>query len=192
MWIHESFTAYSENLFLDYYYGKKASAEYVIGTRKRIENDKPIIGAYNVNSEGSSDMYYKGSNMLHTLRQLIENDEKWRQILRGMNKTFYHQTVTTKQIEDFLSKETGIDLTAFFNQYLRTTKIPTLEYAIKNDELRYRWTQIVDVFDMPIKIIINGKERWIYPKTEWKTLSLKSKNASFEIDPNFYVYSKKL
>ncbi|MCB0449452.1 MAG: M1 family metallopeptidase [Confluentibacter sp.] len=192
MWIHESFTAYSENLFLDYYYGKKASAEYVIGTRKRIENDKPIIGAYNVNSEGSSDMYYKGSNMLHTLRQLIENDEKWRQILRGMNKTFYHQTVTTKQIEDFLSKETGIDLTAFFNQYLRTTKIPTLEYAIKNDELRYRWTQIVDVFDMPIKIIINGKERWIYPKTEWKTLSLKSKNASFEIDPNFYVYSKKM
>ena len=192
MWIHESFTAYSENLFLDYYYGKKASAEYVIGTRKRIENDKPIIGAYNVNSEGSSDMYYKGSNMLHTLRQLIENDEKWRQILRGMNKTFYHQTVTTKQIEDFLSKETGIDLTAFFNQYLRTTKIPTLEYAIKNDELRYRWTQIVDAFDMPIKIIINGKERWIYPKTEWKTLSLKSKNASFEIDPNFYVYSKKM
>ena len=192
MWIHESFTAYSENLFLDYYYGKKASAEYVIGTRKRIENDKPIIGAYNVNSEGSSDMYYKGSNMLHTLRQLIENDEKWRQILRGMNKTFYHQTVTTKQIEDFLSKETGIDLTAFFNQYLRTTKIPTLEYAIKNDELRYRWTQIVDAFDMPIKIIINGKERWIYPKAEWKTLSLKSKNASFEIDPNFYVYSKKM
>ncbi len=192
MWIHESFTAYSENLFLDYYYGKKASAEYVIGTRKRIENDKPIIGAYNVNSKGSSDMYYKGSNMLHTLRQLIENDEKWRQILRGMNKTFYHQTVTTKQIEDFLSKKTGIDLTAFFNQYLRTTKIPTLEYAIKNNELTYRWTQIVDAFDMPIKIIINGKERWIYPKTEWKTLSLKSKNASFEIDPNFYVYSKKM
>lgn len=192
MWIHESFTAYSENLFLDYYYGKKASAEYVIGTRKRIENDKPIIGAYNVNSKGSSDMYYKGSNMLHTLRQLIENDEKWRQILRGMNKTFYHQTVTTKQIEDFLSKETGIDLTAFFNQYLRTTKIPTLEYAIKNNELTYRWTQIVDAFDMPIKIIINGKERWIYPKAEWKTLSLKSKNASFEIDPNFYVYSKKM
>lgn len=192
MWIHESFTAYSENLFLDYYYGKKASAEYVIGTRKRIENDKPIIGAYNVNSKGSSDMYYKGSNMLHTLRQLIENDEKWRQILRGMNKTFYHQTVTTKQIEDFLSKKTGIDLTTFFNQYLRTTKIPTLEYAIKNNELTYRWTQIVDAFDMPIKIIINGKERWIYPKAEWKTLSLKSKNASFEIDPNFYVYSKKM
>ena len=91
MWIHEGFTAYSENLFLDYYYGKEASADYVIGTRNLIQNDKPLIGNYNVNNEGSSDMYYKGSNMLHTLRQLIEDDEKWRQILRGLNSEFYHQ-----------------------------------------------------------------------------------------------------
>ena len=192
MWIHESFTAYSENLFLDYYYGKKASAEYVIGTRKRIENDKPIIGDYNVNSEGSSDMYYKGSNMLHTLRQLVKDDEKWRHILRGMNKTFYHQTVTTKQIEDFLSKETGMDLMPFFNQYLRTTKIPTLEYAIKNNELKYRWTQIVDKFEMPIQVIINGKAKWLYPKADWKTIVLKAKNTTFEIDPDFYIKWKKL
>ena len=114
MWIHEGFTAYSENLYLDYYFGKEASAEYVIGTRKNIQNDRPLIGFYNVNKEGSSDMYYKGANMLHTLRQLIEDDEKWRRILRKMNVEFYHQTVTTQQIESFLSKETGIDLTAFF------------------------------------------------------------------------------
>ena len=97
MWIHEGFTAYSENLYLDYYYGKEASADYVIGTRREIQNDRPIIGQYNVNNEGSGDKYYKGANILHTLRQLIEDDEKWRQILRGMNKRFYHQTVTTTQ-----------------------------------------------------------------------------------------------
>ena len=70
MWIHESFTSYSENIFLDFYYGKEASADYVIGTRKNIQNDRPLIGHYNVNNEGSGDMYYKGANMLHTLRQL--------------------------------------------------------------------------------------------------------------------------
>jgi len=192
MWIHESFTNYSENLFVEFYYGKKAGAAYVIGTRKSIENDRPIIGDYNVNKEGSGDMYSKGGNMLHTLRQLIEDDEKWRHILRGMNKTFYHQTVTTKQIEDYLSKETGIDLSAFFNQYLRTTKIPTLEYAIKNNELKYRWIQIVDKFDMPIQVTINGKEQWLFPKADWKTLALKSKTSTLEIDPDFYVESKKL
>ena len=192
MWIHESFTCYSESLFLDYYYGKKAASEYVIGIRRNIKNDKPIIGQYDVNNEGSGDMYFKGANMLHTLRQLIEDDEKWRQILRGLNRTFYHQTVTTKQIEDYISKETKIDLTAFFNQYLRTTKIPTLEYKIENKELKYRWTKIVDKFDMPIQITLDAKEQWLFPKAEWKTMPLESKNPSFEINPNFYVESKQL
>ncbi|PNQ72463.1 peptidase M1 [Hanstruepera neustonica] len=190
MWIHEGFTAYSENLFLDYYYGKEASSEYVIGTRKMILNDRPMIGHYNVNKEGSGDMYYKGANMLHTLRQLIEDDEKWRQILRGLNSTFYHQTVTTEQIENYISQQTGIDLTEFFNQYLRTTMIPTLEYEIKDGNLKYRWTNIVEKFDMPIEVTIDDKKQWLFPNAEWKTISINSDSIS--IDKDFYVFSKKL
>ncbi|HQK39559.1 MAG TPA: M1 family metallopeptidase, partial [Flavobacterium alvei] len=128
MWIHESFTNYSESLFVEYYYGKEAGAEYVRGTRKGIKNDKPIIGQYDVNNEGSGDMYPKGGNMLHTLRQIVNDDPKWRTILRGLNSTFYHQTVTTKQIEDYLSKAVGLDLNPFLNQYLRAIRIPTFEY----------------------------------------------------------------
>ena len=190
MWIHEGFTAYSENLYLDYYYGKVASAEYVIGTRKKIQNDRPIIGQYNVNNEGSVDMYYKGSNILHTLRQLVEDDEKWRHILREMNKRFYHQTVTTAQIEDYLCEQTGIDLTYFFNQYLRDTRIPTFEYSIKNNKLEYRYTNIVDRFDMPIQIMIDNKQEWIFPKALWQIMPIKS-NSIF-IDPDFYIETKEL
>jgi aminopeptidase N len=192
MWIHESFTAYSENIFIDYYYGKEASADYVIGTRQNIKNDRPIIGYYDVNKEGSGDMYPKGANMLHTLRQLIEDDEKWRNILRGLNRTFYHQTVTTDQIENYLSKETGIDLTAFFNQYLRTIDIPTLEYKIENKQLKYRWTHIVDDFDMPIQVSINDKAQWLFPTVGWKTIDLETRNSSMKIDRNFYVNVSKL
>ena len=190
MWIHESFTNYSESLFLDYYYGKKAASEYVIGLRKTIANKTPIIGKYNVNKSGSSDMYNKGGNMLHTLRQLIDNDEKWRLILRKMNADFYHQTVTTKQIEDFLSKETSFNLNPFFNQYLRTIKIPTLEHTIENKTLKYRWTNTVANFEMPLKTTINGKEKWIYPTSNWKKLELTSAGTSFLIDENFYVFTK--
>ena len=190
MWIHESFTTYSENIFVDYYYGKEAASEYVIGTRKNIKNQKPIIGYYNVNKGGSGDMYSKGSNMLHTLRQLIEDDEKWRQILRGLNKTFYHQTVTTQQIEGYLSEQTGIDLTEFFNQYLRDIRIPTLEYSIENNELKYRWTEIVDNFDMPIQVTIDEKEQWLFPNAEWKTMPIEG--ALIEVEPGFYVEVKKL
>ena len=192
MWIHESFTNYSESLFLDYYYGKKAASEYVIGLRKTIANKIPIIGKYNVNKSGSSDMYNKGGNMLHTLRQLIDNDEKWRSIFRKMNKIFYHQTVTTAQIENFLSSETGFDLSPFFNQYLRGIKIPTLEYKIKNSILKYHWINVVSNFKMPLKTTINGDERWIYPTENWKEITLNSNEHSFLIDKNFYVFTKKV
>ncbi|MBT8292544.1 MAG: M1 family metallopeptidase [Eudoraea sp.] len=193
MWIHESFTAYSENLYLDYYFGTEASADYVIGTRSRIRNDRPIIGVYGVNYEGSGDMYYKGANMLHTLRQLLEDDEKWRQILRGINKEFYHQTVSTQQIENYLSEQTNIDLSAFFNQYLRTTKIPVLEFTLKDGAIKYRYTNIVKDFDMPVRIKVNEQEQWLFPKAAWQTKDLNAKGATqVLVDENFYILVKKL
>ncbi|MFT4831319.1 MAG: aminopeptidase N [Psychroserpens sp.] len=191
MWIHESFTAYSENLFLDYYYGKVASSAYVIGTRKNIENKKPIIGPYNVNKTGG-DIYYKGANILHTLRQLLEDDDKWREILRGLNSEFYHQTVTTQQIENYLSTQTGIDLTAYFNQFLRTTKIPMLEYKLEGKELNYRYTDIVEDFDMPVLMHLDDKKLWIFPSKEWKTTILQNSVINIKPDDNFYIYSSKI
>jgi aminopeptidase N len=192
MWIHESFTCYSESLFLEYYYGKEAGAEYVRGIRKNIQNDKPIIGNYDVNNEGSGDMYYKGSNMLHTLRQLVNDDVKWRTILRGLNSTFYHQTVTTKQIEDYLSQETGFDLTPFFNQYLRDTRIPTFEYSFLGNTLKYRWTNTVTGFEIPLKVLINGTEVNLHPKSDWKELNSPFKIEKVEVDKNFYVLNNKI
>ncbi len=185
MWIHESFTAYSENLFLDYYYGKKASAEYVIGTRRSIQNNIPIIGQYNVNNEGSGDMYYKGANMLHIIRTLIDNDEKWRKILRGLNTEFYHKTVTTQQIENYIIKQSGLDLTKVFDQYLRTVKIPVFEYKIKDEKLSYRWNNVIKEFNMPINIFVNGKLQRITPTENWQITAINSTNI--KVDINFYV-----
>lgn len=189
MWIHESFTNYSESLFVEYYYGKESGFEYVRGTRKGINNDKPIIGNYGVNKEGSGDMYPKGGNMLHTLRQIVNDDEKWRKILRGLNSTFYHQTVSTKQIEDYLSQQVGIDLATFFNQYLRDTRIPTVEYFFKDNQLGYRWTNCVSGFNMPVKVTLNGNEELLQPETEWQRVSVNTENSKLEIDKNFYVAS---
>ena len=187
MWIHESFTAYSENLFLDYHFGTEASNAYVTGTRKKILNDKPIIGNYNVNNSGSGDMYYKGANMLHTLRQIINNDEKWRSILVGLNKDFYHQTVTTQQIEDYIDKYFKVDLKPFFEQYLRTIKIPTLDYKLENNKLSYRWSNVVDGFSIPVNVFINSTSQWIRPTSRWKKLSSDNKINTFSVDNNFYI-----
>ena len=192
MWIHESFTCYSENLFVEYYYGKDAGSAYVRGLRKNIRNDKPIIGTYGVNKEGSTDMYDKGANMLHTLRQIVNDDEKWRMILRGLNSTFYHQTVTSKQIEDFLSKEVGFDLGPFFDQYLRDVRIPVFEYQFKHSELSYRWTNCVPGFNMPVKVTLNGKAQWLKPQVGWTKFSLKNKKIMLKVAKDFYVDVKKM
>ncbi len=193
MWVHEGFTSYSENLYLDYHFGKAAAEEYVIGLRRNIANDRPVIGQYGVNQEGSGDMYYKGSNLLHTIRQIINDDEKWRQILRGLNKDFYHQTVTTQQIENYISEKSGLDLSKVFDQYLRTTMVPIFEYKIEDgNALKYRYTDVVDGFDMPLRVYIDGEAQWLYPTATWKTENADPNASTFKVDRNFYVERKEI
>jgi aminopeptidase N len=195
MWIHESFTNYSEALYVESQSGKAAGAEYVIGVRKNILNDVPIIGHYGVNKEGSGDMYYKGANMIHTIRQLINNDEQFRNILRGMNKTFYHQTVTSAQVEQYIAKQSGLKLDKVFDQYLRQTEIPVLEYKINQGKLSYRWTNTVKGFKMPVKVnLAKDKYSFISPTSKWKTTKIGEGITAqdFKADPNFYVFVKNI
>ena len=189
MWVHESFTTYSENLFLDYHYGNEAASDYVIGTRDGISNSSPMIGPYGVNKRGS-DLYTKGANLLHTLRQIAKDDEIWRMILRGLNSEFYHQTVDTKQIEEFISSKIGFDLTTFFDQYLRDIRIPNLEYSISEGLLTYRWIDVIDNFTMPLEIEVLGENIWIYPTTKKKSIEINSDRI--KIDRDYYVKSLKI
>jgi aminopeptidase N len=187
-WIHESFTAYAENLYTEYLFGKKAGAEYVIGTRKAVTNDKPIISDYNVNAGGSIDLYYKGANMLHTIRQIVDNDSIWREMLRSTNRMFRHQTVTTQQIESYVASYLKLDLKKVFDQYLRTIKIPVFEYRIKKNKLYYRWSNCVSDFKMPLKIITASGELWLYPTEKWQTVAFSEANVI--VDINFFVTAK--
>jgi aminopeptidase N len=194
MWIHEGFTAYSEVLFTEYYYGKEAASSYVEGVRKSINNKSPIIGSYNVNDDPSNrgtDMYYKGSNMLHTIRQIINDDEKFRNILRGLNKTFYHKTVTTKQIENYISNQSATNFSKVFDQYLRTTDVPVLEYKITKGNLSYRWTNCVKGFNMPVKVmLLRDRYSFIYPNDKFKVIKISLKEL--KVDENFYIKTKNI
>ena len=188
MWIHESFATYAEALFVEYYYGPQAAIEYVVGCRDNIGNKKPLIGSYDVNQEGSGDMYPKGANLLHTLRTWVNDDAKWRSVLRGMQKDFYHQTVTTQQVEAYMAQHTGLDLKAFFNQYLRDIRIPVLEYQIKGKKLSYRYTNIVDGFAMPVNITIDTKDKVrITPTANWQEFTHNANIKMISIDPSVYI-----
>lgn len=187
MWVHEGFTNYSETIYTDCEYGTKAGNEYEIGLARSIRNDKPVIGQYDVNSEGSGDMYYKGSSLIHIIRQLINDDEKFRQLLRNLNSHFWHQTVTSKEVEEYIIKQTGLNLTKLFDQYLRTKKIPKLVYKVKNNTVSYRWKNCVPGFDLKLRLI-DGT--WISPIEKWQTSTIET-SVEFKIDPNFYIKVKK-
>ena len=157
MWVHEGITSYTETLYTEYYYGKEAGDEYTFGMRKRIRNDRPLIGHYGVNEEGSGDMYAKGAVMFHSIRQAINNDSLFRNIIIGLNKDFYHQTVTTQQIENYISNKANFNFTKTFDQYLRNTQIPTFNYQYDSTEkiLTYQYKNCVVGFNLPINVFYN-------------------------------------
>ena len=192
MWIHEAFTTYSETLFTEFYYGEQAANEYNFGQRRNIRNDAPMIGMYGVNKEGSSDMYDKGSNMIHTLRHALNDDKKFRAILRGLNKTFWHKTVTTKDIEEYINKQAGLNFQQVFNQYLRTVDVPVFEYSIdeQTQKLHFKYSNCIDGFNLPIWLNIDGRNMQLKPSTQLMSISYKNKLSALKAlsSINFYYY----
>ena len=197
MWLHESFANYAEGIYTECRLGKTAGAAYMIGARAGVRNDRPITPADGVNAQGSGDMYPKGGNMLLTIRTIIDDDAKWRDILRGLNTTFYHQTVTGRQVEDYISREAGIDLSKVFAQYLTTTQIPVFEYRVQVAErgggmLSYHWANVVPGFDMPVRVNIPGLgTRTLRPTEAWQTLEVSSPRAAeLSVDERFFVTAR--
>jgi aminopeptidase N len=175
MWVHEGFTNYSETLFTEYHFGLQAGNEYNYGTRTGIKNDKPVIPEYGVNAQGSGDMYPKGGNLLHSIRHSINDDALFRSILRGLNKDFYHQTVTSAQVEAYISKHAKYNYAKVFDQYLRTTSIPTLEFYVDKGNLFYRWQGAVVGFNLPLVLKKEGSDTLkIVPSEKWQKLKLKA------------------
>jgi aminopeptidase N len=190
MWVHESFANYAEGLYTECQEGPSAGAEYIIGSRANIKNQSPIVGVFGVHEEGSGDMYYKGGSMLHTIRQVVNDDRKWRETLRGANKTFWHQTITGQQLRDYFSKATGVDLSRIFKQYLETTQIPTLEYRLNAGTMSFRWTNVIPGFDMPVDVAFgdpHGAWQRIIPTMAWQTMPATS---APRVRRDFYVEVK--
>ncbi|HYW36348.1 MAG TPA: M1 family metallopeptidase, partial [Balneolaceae bacterium] len=191
MWIHESFANLAEALYVECQFGKKEGEAYTRGERKNIKNKRPIIGHYGVHDEGSEDMYYKGSNMLLTIREIINNDSTFRHILRGIQKKFYHQTVTTQQIKDYFIAQSGKNLDDVFDEYLHETSIPIFKYYIRNNRLHYQWKAAIDYFNMPLKVHINSNQKWTFikPTTDrWQTVRLHLNSpGDFKVNKNFYI-----
>jgi aminopeptidase N len=176
MWIHEGFTQYTEIVYLECQFGYEKAMKYCKGIQKNVSNDKPIIGNYGVNNEGSGDMYPKGALMLNTLRHVINNDELWWKIILKYSETYRHKIIDTETVIAFFNNESGMNLTPIFNQYLRETSIPKLELRKSKKKFEYRWMASNPDFTMPVDIKINGIEIRLNPTNDWTKSKQKIKN----------------
>jgi len=187
MWVHEGFTMYSEVLYTECQSGKDAAEEYLVGVRNNISNDRPLIGPYGVNQEGSGDMYTKGASVVHMVRQII-GDAPFKAMLLEMQRKYRHKVVTSAEIEAFICQFTDRPLQKFFDQYLRTTQIPTLEWGMRKGTLWMRWTNCVDGFMMPITFTTRGTIYRAVVGTQWRKNCGKEGNGNnIEFDRNWYI-----
>ena len=198
MWIHESFGAYAEALYVEYNWGHKAALEYINAKKQNVRNDKPIIGPYNVNQEGAGDMYDKGQLVLNTLRDVINDDTLWFSILKGIQKKYAYKTVDADDITNFINERTVTNFNYFFDQYLRYPKEPEFIAFVsqKGDEtaIRYKWNADVKDFKMPLKVTTTPDHfEFIYPTTKWQTLSLKNFDPkNFKVDEDKFLCNVKI
>lgn len=175
MWVHEGFGSYAEVLYTECLYGKAKALDYVNAQRKKVGNKTPIIGPYDVNIEGSGDMYPKGSLLINTIRQYIDNDSLFFSILMNIQKTFAYQTITSANVESLMTKQSGKNLTPIFDQYLRHAAIPVFEYEVVKEkpfQLRYRWKADVADFDLPVRIDCNKENKRLNVTTQWQETTL--------------------
>jgi aminopeptidase N len=192
MWIHEGFTQYTEIVYIECTLGYDKAMQYAYGLRNSVDNDRPIIGHYGVNNEGSGDMYPKGALLLNTLRHVINDDTKWWKLILDYSNTYKHKIIDTETVINFFNKESGMDLTPIFNHYLRKTVIPKLELKVNGGELQARWTNVAKDFAMPVDISLNNKTIRIYPKSDWSSTKQNVKEISQikVLDRKFFILTQ--
>ena len=196
MWIHEAFATYAETLMIEDLFGKDKANISMTEQVDAVSGKEPVTGVYDVNHihYDIGDMYSKGSLMLHTFRNVLNNDTLWIKLLRDIQNHFRYQTLSADELIKFINQQTNTDYTYFFDQYLHFTDPPILEVKLqpsgKNLSVKYRWVTNVKNFRMPVKVTKTADRfGFIYPTTEWKTVVLKNVSMSeFEVDEeNFYI-----
>ncbi len=188
MWIHEGWTTYLEALYVEEVFGKDDALKYINGYKSRVGNRYPIITQRGIHRSPPQDMYFKGALFLHTLRSIVDDDSRWRTLLRALYDRFKYRNIMTEDIVRFFNAQLGQDLTPVFDQYLRRTSIPTLELAFNAEEgtLAYRWKADERAFAMPVRVGTRGDWKIIRPTTDWAVMPNRLSKAEFEVATDLY------
>jgi aminopeptidase N len=189
IWIHEGLQVYSEAVYFeDKFNSYEVGVHYLNGLKNRIVNEIPIVGNENENHWAlHGDTYMKGAWVMHTLRSAINNDTIWFEILKDFMvenaKGFADTTDFFKKVEE----KTGNDYWYFAEQYFYSSNQPELEYYQTDSDFYFKWGNVNESFIMPIDLLVNGKEKRVFPRKKYLSFPI-NKHSQIEImDWKFYV-----
>ena len=201
MWIHEGLGSYMQPLFAQYLSGDVAYMTYLNNQRKGLINTHPIVSnklmeveqVYERGVGPALDIYYKGSWIMHTLRNLIGDDAFFsavRELVYGTDQpkpgnftTIYRNT---QDFIEIVNRRTGKDLSWFFDVYLYQPKLPKLVETRTEDSVTFSWNTPQNLpFPMPLEVSVNGEVQ-VLDITSPKTITV----TPFDVviaDPNSKV-----
>src|SRR5699024_1092422 len=91
----------------------------------------------------------------------------------------------------FFSAQSKRPLAPVFNQYLRYTKLPELQFKTKDNRVFYRWQADESDFAMPVDIFLSDQRKRLRPTTSWQALKDPVQVADVKVDTdNFYIEVK--
>ncbi len=188
MWIHEGWTTYLENLYVEHLFGYDDALRYVNGYKTKVRNREPIVTQRGIHRTPSQDIYFKGALFLHTLRNVVNDDDRWWKVLREFFQHFKYQNIMTEDVVSFFNARLGSNLTPVFDQYLRRADLPVLELAFNQAEgtVAYRWKADERDFAMPIRVGERGKWMVIQPTTDWALMKTPLQKSTFEVATDLY------
>lgn len=133
MWVQEGICSFGDALFTRDAEGEEAYIKHMQRMARGTQNQKPVVLGTNINSDDAyhGDIYAKGAFFMHTLRYVIGDEVFFPAIKKFATdaRYAYDNLVTTDDVEQFFSRESGTNLKPLFDFYLRT--IQKLEVRVK-------------------------------------------------------------
>ena len=141
IWLNEGFASYAEELMLaEFYPGEDISS--MLDRHANVMEEPGgsvwVEDSLNVGRIFNGRLTYnKGAAIIHTLRYLINNDDLFFETLQNYQTTFGGSTAILNDFKSVAETVSGLDLTAFFNEWYYGQGYPTysVEYSVVDGEL---------------------------------------------------------
>lgn len=176
-WIHEGINTFGDALYIREFEGEDAYIKHFQQTALTFGNKIPIVIGKDIDEEAAynPDIYGKGAFFMHTLRYVIGDDIFFPALKKFVTSPSYtyDNLVSTDDVEQFFSKESGRNLKPLFDLYLRTInrldvhikQLPKDKYIIQLENINIPLPMQITTDKGMTTIILDNKGTTIESKT---------------------------